>query len=125
MDTFSGVVQGITAQERQDQIELDVLQEMQGIQADGSAWKEDYTKRFKGADARNAETEAQGFYQKKLSALNEKWASNKTAARYIRTHGGNLANAGIDVMREYAQKQGIGASGVFGGAAAFPGHFRF
>ena len=107
LNKLNATVHGINMEERQAQLELDVLKDMQDFQAEASTWHDTYTKQYKGADARDAEAQAQAFYQEKLQGLNEKWAGNKYAARYIQMHGGQLANHGVNAMRDYATREGI------------------
>ena len=92
-------------QKRQEQMELSLIEDMQGFQSESQAWTDNYQKQNQGKNAVNAEVDAQAFYKEKVDALRLRWEGNDRAQLYIQRNAGNVAVSGIGAMRDYGNKQ--------------------
>lgn len=106
VDRLNGVLFGIKLRERQEQLELDVLKDMQAWQAASEKWHDYYTSQFQGENARDAEAQAQAFQDSKYNEYMGKWRGNAYAERYITKFGVALRNGSINSMRDYARQEG-------------------
>lgn len=119
MDKLAGVVFQEEIRQRQEELELDLLKDLQGVHAATSAFQDEYTSTYKGAGARDAAQAAAAFNEAQLGPLREKYGHNKTALSYLERRGGELALTNVNAMRDYSARQGeIYKDSVFAGEQA-------
>ena len=119
MNRLAGVVFNEEIRQRQEQLELDLMKDMQGVHAATAAFQDEYTSTYKGAGARDAAQQAAAFNDAQLGPLREKYGHNKTALSYIERRGGELALNNLNAMRDYSTKQGeVYKDSVFAGEQA-------
>ena len=119
MNKLAGVVFNEEIRQRQEQLELDLLNDLQGVHAATAAFQDEYTSTYKGAGARDAAQQAAAFNDAQLGPLREKYGHNKTALSYIERRGGELALNNLNAMRDYSTTQGeVYKDSVFAGEQA-------
>lgn len=64
---------------RQEAMELELLDDIQGFQASSSKYYDDYTQNYQGKNAAFAEQDGLKFYEQELGQLRHKWQGNQQA----------------------------------------------
>lgn len=105
IDKLGGAVNAYLLRERQEQNELELLEDMQKLQAESQAWTDAYQQQYQSKEAMNAEADAQAFYKEKIDPLRKKWEGNNQAQLYLQRHAGELALSGVNAMRDYRRRQ--------------------
>lgn len=94
--------------QRQQDLELDLLQSMQEERKSASAFVDSYMQTNKGASARDAEAAWQQYYTPRMEALRGQYGHNPIALKHIERQGGALDLHMADGMRGYSMKEGEG-----------------
>lgn len=105
MEKLGNVMFDAEIQKRQEQMELTLLEDMQGFQSESQAWTDNYQQQNQGKNAVNAETDASAFYKEKIDSLRQRWAGNERALLHIQRTAGNMAISGVNAMRDYGNRQ--------------------
>ena len=102
---LGGAMFGIGIQRRQELLELDLINDLSTYKTDAAQYADDYQKQYRGREAVNAEGDAAAWHDRRLGELRAKWAGNPTAENFLARHGGQVAQAGVGAMRDYAGSQ--------------------
>jgi hypothetical protein len=105
MNKLGGVLFDEFIRKRQEQQELALIEDMQGLQQRWDAFSDSFRRDNQGKNALNAEEAAAGFFEKEISQLNEKWAGVDRGLAYIKKKAGDMAASGVNAMRDYGNKQ--------------------
>lgn len=91
--------------QREELVELDLIRDMQEFQTASQKFADEYRQQYQGRDAANAEADSTAFHKERLDALRSRWAGNRRALLVIERHGGGIAGAGVNALRDYGMRQ--------------------
>ena len=102
---IGGIIANEELRKRNEAQNLELIRDMQTLQADSQAFNDNFRQQYQGRDAIGAEGSAAKFHNERLDAVRSKWAGNNNALAVIERQGASIANAGIDAMRDYGGRQ--------------------
>lgn len=116
---LGGTLFDIELKDREEQIELELIEDVQRFQLESQAWTDNYRQSYQGKNALNAETDTHSFFSGKVGELHQKWNGNERAQLYIQQRAGGMMVSGVNGMRDYRdQQQKAWGDSVFAGKEA-------
>lgn len=105
MNKLNGQLFDQHIKERQEQLEIDAIKDMQDLSSKMSAFQSDFMQNNRGPAARGGDAALREFGDKHLGELRGRYSHNQQVLKFIETRGGGLVQQGADSMRSFALKE--------------------